>query len=827
MAINITNVPRIQGPNYGGVIYGLNVELGYSSEPSTLILEIVSESGLFTITPSALNTLVTIRVGNFSFIGYVWEYEIDKSAEQSTLKVTIKDGSIILDRYYVLLWQPGIFGFGGKSKIIKKTFKFEGADNSALLPCIDARDNLVFIEKKLKNQILDIPVKYYSGKKGNVLILGTEQPPDNKCDISTCDYSFDELAAISPISLAGAIGIEKNFRATYSGQLRDVLNNWCEKFGVSFYWDFSTNQIKFYDTLRGINYVKQNLNDPTIISSKEKASKAGTFAQYLISWAAKPKEKVVSKSSNYTYQITNSRSPIPISSMLGKRAMRTEPRPTEGSDTRTERKYGPGAFDENGNLKYRTQSEFIQSAVYAQYSEELRQLFLFYKGWRILSGIIPGGGWSSDYETQNDRDDEAEKREELLKIFKAYDIDISELEKTSPKLKNHDIIIGYYNEKMYEKWRDIELYYFKYLGRFYRSYHGASFVTTYCSPTLTATISINRSDNGTIRPDDIEGLKDVNNLGWCIDKGEASVTPGLAQFQTDLGLDELGAMDKLKNAVEIIRPDNLMLESLLKAKFIKEKNNQVIFLLSKDRYRFRSSMGIAPHPTETTTADQAKTSSERNKCKTYEDYVKHSCENYRDIAKEKAEKEAQKGCIDTDKIENNLVGGYAFPAPCYVVHTYFMGKYAKAYTRTFGQYVFLTDISIEYQTVSKFTQQKDAFYTEGNVGTADNAEKIEIILHNATDNNEDSWRTPIQTSRTIGKSVVFDTHVDEQTITYAGIPNIPLSPSNGLKSLNMSLSNDGFKTTVTYSDHPPRRIQTDDFQERAEYLLKRNSFNAN
>ena len=89
----IKNVPTISGPNYGGVIYGLNMSIGYSAEPSKLTIDIVNENGVYS-TP-ALNSQTSVTFGNFRFNGTVWSYSFKESAAEKTLQVTLIDNSIV------------------------------------------------------------------------------------------------------------------------------------------------------------------------------------------------------------------------------------------------------------------------------------------------------------------------------------------------------------------------------------------------------------------------------------------------------------------------------------------------------------------------------------------------------------------------------------------------------------------------------------------------------------------------------------------------------------------------------------------------------------
>ena len=140
----ILNVPRISGPSYGGVIYGLSLQMGYSSEPSKLTLDIVSRDGTYS-TPT-LNSSERVSFAGFVFNGYVWSYEIKETAEEKVLQVVLVDESIILDRYSVVLWKRGLFDKYGTQFIQNKEFDFS---NESTFVLVD-KDTYIKIEKSYK-----------------------------------------------------------------------------------------------------------------------------------------------------------------------------------------------------------------------------------------------------------------------------------------------------------------------------------------------------------------------------------------------------------------------------------------------------------------------------------------------------------------------------------------------------------------------------------------------------------------------------------------------------------------------------------------------------
>jgi len=111
---------------------------------------------------------------------------------------------------------------------------------------------------------------------GGTLIIGTEEFNENACaDASNISYNFSELLqalarlnlkftkvnssilANSYLDIDKTLDKNRNYRQTYNGTLREVLNNWCADFGLNFYIFGKT--IHFIDVSAGVNL--QGLKD--------------------------------------------------------------------------------------------------------------------------------------------------------------------------------------------------------------------------------------------------------------------------------------------------------------------------------------------------------------------------------------------------------------------------------------------------------------------------------------------------------------------------------------------------------------------------------------
>ena len=228
----ISNVPVIDGPSYGGIIYGLSLQMGYSSEPSQLTLDIVSKNGTYS-TPTLNSSARISFADDFVFNGYVWSYEIKETAEEKVLQVVLIDESIILDRYSVVLWKRGLFNKKGEVFQQEKTFDFS---NESTFVLIDKGSYIKLEKRNLGKETITRPRRYFNERIGNIICVGTEKYPSSVCDIPDTDYSLDELKkVISGIVPGVNFETPKDYRNTHEGTLREVLQNGAADAGVEFY----------------------------------------------------------------------------------------------------------------------------------------------------------------------------------------------------------------------------------------------------------------------------------------------------------------------------------------------------------------------------------------------------------------------------------------------------------------------------------------------------------------------------------------------------------------------------------------------------------------
>ena len=301
------------GRAFGGYIYNVSINEGGSRQPTSFEISVMNETGEYEIYPENLSTIFpyTLIIGNNANISeclyydsiFLTEYNWTDTTSGRILNLKFVDGSIILDKTHVLLFndQATPYNFNGP---------FKNADSWRL------KTHLVYIPVECNNycestqappfgegarnpwppshpKSLGQPfgykrvdpngnptqVKWYYnslsantnnvfGRAGGAIIIGEEQFKSNECEIAKIDYSFSELLAIISDSavgigvpvfdmsdrgygLLGSPAIQAIRRNFSGGTLRSVLNQWCDLLGFSWYYDNTNGSIGAYD-LKGV-----------------------------------------------------------------------------------------------------------------------------------------------------------------------------------------------------------------------------------------------------------------------------------------------------------------------------------------------------------------------------------------------------------------------------------------------------------------------------------------------------------------------------------------------------------------------------------------------
>ena len=348
MAKDKAEVPTIQiGANapgfaFGGVIYSADSQIGYAGNSTKLSINASLDSQIygnnefrknFSISNSDLNLASPVDI---KFAGtnlfrnmFLSSFEESISVDDKLLHLTYSDGSVLLDRIFVGLIHehfevdrskhsvPSALQFKLKCPL-NEYHTIETVGGRAIRYPVCSDEGYAFVDRTTVRFLANAsgsPIKPYKiirQNKSNIwsggfMVLGAEEFTDQKCALADVSYSFSDL-----ISATRQFGINvdltrfpdrrdnKYLRRNYSGTLKDVLQNWGNDFGVSFYWDFTrllptlvvvdltdrSIQSRFESTVAGIDALDKahgaNLIEGSniVINSKNHTRDLdGTFAQ--------------------------------------------------------------------------------------------------------------------------------------------------------------------------------------------------------------------------------------------------------------------------------------------------------------------------------------------------------------------------------------------------------------------------------------------------------------------------------------------------------------------------------------------------------------------
>jgi hypothetical protein len=802
--MDITNIPKIAGytlPN--SVIYGLSLSSNYSASPSKLTLNLVSNDGKYTL--PTLKDTAQIKFGNFTFKGRVWGYNLKESAQEKTLDVEIIDNSLILDQYYVVLWKRGLLGYPGKTENIEKTFNF--SDETVLVPKKNASFTS-FEEKKLGTQKISRPSrsKLDAGSYGNVIILGREKFADSACDLPDTYYTFNDLVKVLPKLNSKNLPSNSLIKGTYEGSLREVLNSWCSDLGFDFYWDYSTDSLNFYAVNAGITIQlpPASTNNSKIISRESSASMEGTFRQYGLSYTALPKQPLKTISFSDTYTVLYGVPAISLSYLLRRNGIVQDLNIDRGA-------WGSG----------RTQRQFITSALVGFVSRALRDFHCLDSNHQEVIG----------YNTKNTIKPDKSQMINFL-ISNGFQPMILELRKLDDEnLSNHDISLVSYDESLADKWHEIEQELLRSIGGYYRipDSSGSFF---YCNDKFSIEISISVDPEGESQTfGDGKTVKKIFSRGGQLSHDQASA------------LEEL-QYDTISENIAKCAPTHILLkEGGLSAKLVAAK------LIDKERIKKVSHIVISPNfkkivqplinlevtpssgnnPMELTWGDQKQSNDQegRQNC-AYEKRLENgSCLSAEEEARKKAIK-AVGGQTQDEKNPDNFVSGLQAKGASACTIKLQSGN-VKIYAPSDSIFQVVCSYSINANKISD--SDTDEFLSwDTNIPKSffDDVSEIRISNENVTDPFEDTYRTP-RKSKNFPLPPPVIASQPQKTIKYvfAGEPvDVNLSPSQGLSSLDISLSSEGFTTSATFSSRPPNQSKADNTLRLVNSQLNRTSFNA-
>lgn len=788
-------IPNIQATTFGGVIYGLNFQNNFSSSASKLTLDIISENGNYTISEGNLNQNYSVTFGSFNFNGILWSFEKKYTAGERTLQLEIVDKSIILDRYYVLLWKRGLFGANGQ---VTKNKKFDFSDQRVLVPYVDTRGwspRVAFKEVALGSHTVQRISQKGGGRSGNVIVVGTEQFRDSECDIPTTDYNFSELKSVLPISVNMSDRNSK-YRTTHEGTLRSVLQAWASDFGYDFYWDYSSNQIRFFDVSNGITTNPPDYTNKEILEKTERFSMDGTFRQFGISYAARPRNALESQSAEKTLTFTSPVNPYPLSYFMSKRGYKG----SIGADDGT---WGAG----------RSQSDFIVSALVGGYiSKSLRNLYCFNKKhWAVL-------GYKNDSGITADKS----KCINFLRKVGGYEEAI-----TNMQILDNDTLSSFnfqfisHDQGAEDQWHSIEAEMIPLLGQWYKC-PGASQSFYYCNKDYILEIDISVSPEGTTMEPQSEEF-----AGQSMLVRQGSLSHDSNSLQELLKIEE--NIDKIRvcspihlELVESGLLDAMVESDVLSADQAKSINTLLIF--PKDEFvqkqiGFRVSKIRANNETESTAKEAAESQQNDNykKCDIFETQKEQSCRSAEEEAKEIVMSRVTSSSTSTQSPSHGLVSKAAHGISISLKG----GSNERFFAPSDAQYQFVTVVTARLEKIIRTRLNNELISFNGSGGSANDVAEIRVAFDNMTDSELDEWGT---SRSSIAKASDVDGSLKQRkrSYTFAGqVPSLSLNPSTGLSSIDISLSSDGFKTSVEYSTRPPQPPKTEVMVRMLQSQFKR------
>jgi len=248
--MNLLSIPDIAGNFYGGSPYSVNLDIGFVNSPSTLTVQCVSQDGTY-LKPNlsnSLNNKLTIKVGDFNFQGFLVSYKKNLSVSQKTLELRYIDTSILLDKTWIGLHKRhgiNVNASRNYNSILDIAYaKFDNAPSSNIIimgremhPCdINGDGNINGFDTETIDACdpcPSCPTEKYKYRCG----------AENDLKIFEVKYTFAELLSSLGVAVPTSVSNQSTYYREYQGKLREVLKNWCNDFGLTFYWEPSASTL--------------------------------------------------------------------------------------------------------------------------------------------------------------------------------------------------------------------------------------------------------------------------------------------------------------------------------------------------------------------------------------------------------------------------------------------------------------------------------------------------------------------------------------------------------------------------------------------------------
>lgn len=298
----IYTAPTIKVSGQGNLkVFSVDYQVATIDSPGKVIVTYIDENNI--LNPPVLSAVSStqIQIGSMTFTGYPVSYEkINSATGENLLKVTYLDGSFILDKYYI-----GLRGKHSNSNVNYKNLYNNISDKGLTYQSIETYDKTNSVNtSEIPNWFIIVgeyvdPCFKEMEKDENEDVCNPCPEGDNQkaknslnidckklrsTEIMEVDYSFLEfLTALQAKGIRVSITSTYNndYRTSYTGSLREVLQSWCSDFGFSFF--YYDNIIYIYDLNHGVT-ITPNLSESQIIEKTESASIEHTKSTACISY---------------------------------------------------------------------------------------------------------------------------------------------------------------------------------------------------------------------------------------------------------------------------------------------------------------------------------------------------------------------------------------------------------------------------------------------------------------------------------------------------------------------------------------------------------------
>jgi len=270
----LINIEEIRGNFFGGLPYSVNWSFGNGEEASKLTISVVSENGKYQTPRLSFREPETIKLGNFSFEGYLVGYSFNDTPSQKLLELEYVDKFVNLDKWFVgLNKKHGNKNVGGVPRLILVGKEYHPCD-------IDLDSRVEYSENEQRQIDYCDPCPYMP-----------EDKYDSACDPILSDfeifevyYTFNELVSKIPSEFSVQINNPdrySKYKAQHVGSLKSVLSSWCSDLGISYYWDPFLSKLFFIDRSKPIKIPKKP-TDWQIIDFSEGKNISNTFSRGFI-----------------------------------------------------------------------------------------------------------------------------------------------------------------------------------------------------------------------------------------------------------------------------------------------------------------------------------------------------------------------------------------------------------------------------------------------------------------------------------------------------------------------------------------------------------------